>query len=141
MAKVVVVSLLLLMLLSQAVSGQKVSKRQGWEYCAVTNSGFTRFASAGDTVSTGFATICYFQSTGCRKEEVKFDLDLSEFRKSLNAGDSPAYILSAAPAKAAEGALEKAITRLGDDGWEMVGQAPLSFGNESTPAIYFKRRK
>jgi hypothetical protein len=41
----------------------------------------------------------------------------------------------------------KAIAKLGDDGWEMVGQAPLDPGFDPRPgapmptAIFFKRRK
>jgi hypothetical protein len=41
----------------------------------------------------------------------------------------------------------KAITKLGEDGWEMVGQAPLDTGYDPRPgapmptAIFFKRRK
>jgi hypothetical protein len=41
----------------------------------------------------------------------------------------------------------KAIAKLGDDGWEMVGQAPLDPGIDPRPgapaptAIYFRRRK
>lgn len=35
----------------------------------------------------------------------------------------------------------KAIARLGDDGWEMVGQGPLEIRQGALPAIYFKRLK
>ncbi|CAN5144679.1 hypothetical protein BH18ACI2_BH18ACI2_02800 [soil metagenome] len=35
----------------------------------------------------------------------------------------------------------KAIARLGDEGWEMVGQGPLEIRQGSLPAIYFKRLK
>ena len=39
-------------------------------------------------------------------------------------------------------ALPKAIARLGEDGWEMVGDGPVEFrAGPSIDALYFKRRK
>ncbi|MGZ8900442.1 MAG: hypothetical protein ACXW3Z_10130 [Limisphaerales bacterium] len=73
---------------------------------------------------------------------MKFDIDLSEFRKNFPASENPAAVIFAATPKAAEGALARAITKLGDDGWEMIGQGIFMFSNErNTEAIYFKRRR
>ncbi|MGH9943957.1 MAG: hypothetical protein ACRD9R_16555 [Pyrinomonadaceae bacterium] len=35
----------------------------------------------------------------------------------------------------------KAIAKLGEDGWEMVGHGPLEIRQGTLPAIYFKRLK
>lgn len=131
----------LVALLGQAVSAQQVSRRQRWEYCAIINSSFTNLFSPRDATAIGVASICYFQSTGCRMEEVKFDLDLAQLRKTLGPNQNEGYLSYAAREKVTQGALSRAITKLGDDGWEMIGQS-VKFGDEPNPrAIYFKRRK
>jgi len=132
---------LLVTLLGQAVSAQQVSRRQRWEYCAIINSSFTNFLSPGDATAIGVASICYFQNTGCRMEQVKFDLNLAQFRKTLGPNENESYVSYAAREKVTQGALSRAITKLGDDGWEMIGQS-VKFADETNPrAIYFKRRK
>lgn len=138
----VTMALLLVTLAGQIVSAQKLPPPQKWEYCAITSSAFTKFVAEGDTTAGGVASICYFQNGGCRREEVKFDLDLAEFRRTFSPNENQGYVNSTAAAKAAEGALSRAITKLGDDGWELVGEAVFSFSPDTTKgAIYFKRRK
>src|SRR5437016_2896847 len=110
---------LLATLAGHDIRAQRASIRQRWEYCAIMNSS-ANMPSARDKKTTGVASICYFQSIGCRTEEVTFDVDFAEVRKKLNASENEGYVMYAATEKATEGALAKAISKLGDDGWEMV---------------------
>lgn len=129
----------LLTLLGQVGYAQQVSKRQRWEYCAITSyhATFTSPPSQSDAKASAVASICYFEFAGCRREKLKFELDMAEFKKSLKIDR-----LSAAVEKATEIALARALVKLGDDGWEMVGDVVFTFGAErNNQAIYFKRRK
>ena len=94
----------------------------------------------------GIATICYFRNSGCRREEVIFELTYSDYLKEggavANQGESYNRLFGA-PARATESALSKAITKLGEDSWEMVGDGRIDFasgGDNNVRAIYFKRR-
>ena len=130
------------------------SKITRWEYCAIVD------AHPEDPMGinlakekyTGVATICYFRSSGCRREEVTFSLSYADSLKLKSGADSlkdpnskvaAALRANAASTRATESALSKAITKLGDDGWEMVGETRIDFwsGTEvNNRAIYFKRR-
>jgi hypothetical protein len=118
---------------------------QKWEYCAITGA-----AALNPSESTekyvGLASICYFQSSGCRREEVRFELTYADFLKEVGANPNENYNRYAASMRAAESALSKAIAKLGNDGWEMAGDNPIGFVNEAETntrhrAIYFKRPK
>jgi hypothetical protein len=86
-----------------------------WEYCALKGSLDAR-ANFGSTV--WYVTIHYYQPSGFR--EVMIDLDESRGGKSV------------------QGVIGKAITMLGDEGWEMVtGRSE----DGDTSWIYFKRPK
>jgi hypothetical protein len=140
----IVAAFALLTLLGQVGHAQQVSKRQKWEYCAITSysAALTGPLSQPDTKARAVASICYFELTGCRREELKFELELAEFKKSLDPHDATRSLLSAAVDRATEIALARAIVKLGDDGWEMVGESVFKFAAErNDQAIYFKRRK
>ena len=131
---------LAMMSVSDRSSAQQ-SRRNGiqrWEYCVVLHAG----CQATKEKYVGIATICYFRSSGCRREEVVFELTYADFLKQADLSLGESYNRSeAAPARAAESALSKAITKLGNDGWEMVGDGRIDFSNNNVPkAIYFKRR-
>lgn len=83
-----------------------------WEYCAVSKAGYTA-SNRGGTY-----WISYFKDTGVEIVEV-------EERASEQQG----------------AAVVKAMARLGNEGWEMVGQAELPVKTGRLEAIYFKRRK
>ena len=83
-----------------------------WEYCTVSKAGYTA-SNRG-----GAYWISYFRDTGVEIVEV-------EERASEQQG----------------AAVVKAIARLGNEGWEMVGQADLPVKTGRLEAIYFKRRK
>jgi hypothetical protein len=117
------------------------SKITRWEYCAIVGAQSDGFGAKKEKYR-GVATICYFRSSGCRREEVSFDLICATFLKQ--GADANQYAnISAARMRAEESALSKAITKLGDDGWEMVGENRIDFSNGievNNKAIYFKRR-
>lgn len=83
-----------------------------WEYCTVSKAGYTA-SNRG-----GAYWISYFRDAGVEIVEV-------EERASEQQGS----------------AVVKAIARLGNEGWEMVGQADLPVKAGRVEAIYFKRRK
>ena len=83
-----------------------------WEYCAVSRAGYTA-SNRGGTY-----WVSYFKDTGVEIVEL-------EERASEQQGAS----------------IVRAIARLGNEGWEMVGQAELPVKTGRLEAIYFKRRK
>ena len=93
--------------------GSEVSPpAERWEYCTVSKAGYTA-SSRGGTY-----WISYFKDTGVEIVEV-------EERASEQQG----------------AAVVKAMARLGNEGWEMVGQADLPVKTGRLEALYFKRRK
>ncbi len=117
------------------------SKITRWEYCAIVGAQSDGFGAKKEKYR-GVATICYFRSSGCRREEVSFDLVYTEFLKE-GADANQSYNTYAARMRAEESAMSKAITKLGDDGWEMVGENRIDFSSGvevNNRAIYFKRR-
>lgn len=83
-----------------------------WEYCAVSRAGYT-----GSTRG-GAYWISYFKDTGV--ELVEIEEKVSEQQGA---------------------AVARAIAKLGDEGWEMVGSSELPVRTGRYEAIYFKRLK
>lgn len=83
-----------------------------WEYCAVSKAGYTG-SSRG-----GAYWISYFKEQGVEIVEI-------EEKVSEQQGAS----------------IARAIARLGEEGWEMVGQSDLPVKTGRFEAIYFKRQK
>lgn len=88
------------------------TERVKWEYCAVSKAGYAA-SSRGGTY-----WISYFRETGV--EIVELEEKVSEQQGA---------------------SLAKAIARLGEEGWEMVGQSDLPVKTGRLEAIYFKRQK
>lgn len=82
-----------------------------WEYCAITEVGYT--VAQGKTLN--FAKLCFYRSTGCEEMLVK--------------------------AGSESEALAQMMVKLGDDGWEMIGQSPFTSDARKLGLLYFKRRK
>ena len=108
-----------LLLFGMSVSPQSSAQKsrgrkvQRWEYCAILGAQ-SKWPRENKEKYTGVATICYFHNRAF-----------------------------GAPARATESALSKAITKLGDDGWEMAGENRIDFSSGvevNNKAIYFKRR-
>ena len=138
------IAIMIITVIAQLASGQRASKRPELEYCAITEirAPFTNTPQA-DAMVTATAIICYFQRNGCKREEVKFDASTAELTTDMNPrdrlGGGAMYLVRE---RTAQGALAKAIAKLGADDWEMVGQAVfVSNGALDNHAIYFKRRK
>ncbi len=129
------------------------SKAQRWEYCAIIDARPEDPAAINLVREkyTGVATICYFRSSGCQREGVSSSITYAESLKLKSGADSlidpnsqvaAALRANAAWTRATESALSKAITRLGDDGWELIGGNRIDFtsgADVNTRAIYFKR--
>ena len=85
---------------------------QKWEYCALSKAAYASPARGG------LYWISYFHETGVRVVEVQ---------ASVTEGSGAA--------------MAKAISKLGDEGWEMVAPGPLEVNQVATTALYFKRPK
>ena len=124
----------------QTSSKASVAKTQRWEYCAVTIPyPSSRFDSE---VHVAAASITYFTPSGHRREDVRSEISDAEIKKDLVDKNNINYVRSMANQRAADDALAKAIAKLGDDGWEMVGESPIRYGSERNEiGLYFKRPK
>ena len=94
---------------------QKGEARAGsarWEYCAVSRAGYT-----GSTRG-GTYWVSYFKDVGV--EIVEIEEKVSEQQGA---------------------AIFRAIAKLGEEGWEMVGSSELPVKTGRYEAIYFKRQK
>lgn len=102
------------------VAAQQIASSQKWEYCVVR--GETSENNYGRW--RGSALIQYFQAEGAREEVIwaRSELGLKSF------------------ANVSEDARAKALTKLGNEGWEMVGTEVT--GEKSNFVTYiFKRPK
>lgn len=99
---------------ARAESEESGARRTGarWEYAAVSRSGYTGAARGGNY------WISYFKETGVEIVEI-------EERVSDQQGTQTA----------------RAVAKLGEEGWEMVGQGELPVKTGRFEAIYFKRLK
>jgi hypothetical protein len=97
------------------------SSAQKWEHCAIIGASF----SGGGFNTRGVATIRYFQGEGWKEETVDFVPDIGQRRYEHRLYEN--------------GALAKAIAKLGDEGWEMVSTNQDK--NDNVSSIYFKRPK
>lgn len=92
---------------------------QKWEYCAIISAGL----GTGNVGERGIAVIRYFQAGGLKEETVEFVPGIGKRNFFLT-----------------DEALDKAIAKLGDEGWEMVLKEPDAEDKPRT-IIYFKRPK
>ena len=101
----------------ESAEAQSVSTPNRWEYCAITGiTAAAQFTIVPSTLAT--ANICYFES-GCRKEVITANVESGDFEEARNV------------------VLGRAVTRLGQNGWEMVGEATLS----DRKVLYFRRHQ
>lgn len=102
--------------------------------------------------------ICYLQSNGCKRAEVKQELDYGEFLQERGISEN-FNSRKEASLKASEIAFQKALSQLGNEGWEIINEPDIKyqfvdiddynkydnksflFVKEDTKAIYFKRLK
>lgn len=95
---------------------------QKWEHCTVDSSS-TTLTDFGKTVS--YSRICYLRSDGYQCERVEATVD-KDRRSGSNLSDNAATA--------------KAVAKLGDEGWQMVGEG-TPFLQGERKALYFKRPK
>lgn len=144
-------------LISPASSAQKISRGQ-WEYAAITAVYALGPATEKIERIYGVTEICYAQPNGCRRQEIKQELDYAAFLQERGLPETTASRRRASIA-ASEIAFQKTLAQLGSDGWEIVGEPNLKFefvpvdeyykyenksllfAREDTKAVYFKRLK
>lgn len=143
--------------ISQSSSAQKAARSQ-WEYAEI--KAVYAFSPLNDKLNRiyGMVEICYLQTTGCRRQEIKYELDYGEFLQERGLVENyPSR--NRASLTASEIAFQKALAQLGSEGWEIVGEPDLNFefvsvdeynkyenkshlfARENTKAVYFKRLK
>jgi hypothetical protein len=129
------------MTFSQSALAQQPRRIQRWEYCAIIDAHPSDPAKVNLVMEkyTGVATICYFGSSGCRREDITFDLSYADSLKlridtrsqDANSPYVAAVRANAASMRATESALSKAISKLGDNGWEIVGDNQITFPRDA----------
>jgi len=99
---------------AEALAGERAPMRvtTKWEYCAVSKAGY-----AGSSRG-GAYWISYFKEPGVEIVEIE--------EKISDQQGAP---------------IARAIAKLGEEGWEMVGQSDLPVKTARLEAIYFKRQK
>ncbi len=142
---------------NQPSSAQKASRAQ-WEYSAIVSVySFTPYKDRVNKIY-GMAEICYLQASGCRRAEIKHELDYGIYLQE-RAEQETFQTRSSASVKASEIAFQKAVAQMGSDGWEILAEPNLNFEfvnvddynrfedksvlfkRENTKAVYFKRMK
>ena len=142
---------------NQPSSAQKQIRAQ-WEYSAIVSA--YSFSPDKDRVNRiyGMAEICYLQTSGCRRAEIKHELNYGTYLQE-KAEQESAQTRKGASLKASEIAFQKALAQLGGEGWEIVGEPQMEFEfvniddynkfdnkavlfeRMNTKAVYFKRLK
>ena len=139
----------------QTGSAQRAARNQ-WEYAAITAA--YSFSPSKDKLNKigGMAEICYLQTNGCRRQEIRTELEYGLYLQERGLLESVQTRVSAAN-KAAETAFQRAVTQLGTEGWELIGEPSLEFESvdldeynrfedksmlferKNARAVYFKR--
>jgi hypothetical protein len=138
-------------------SAQKVVRMQ-WEYAEIRVVYSLTPPKERLNRIFGVAEICQLQPTGCKRSEVKHEIDFGEFLNERGMADNYAA-RNMASANASEIAFQKALAQMGNEGWELVSEPDvdfkmvdvdtynryenksLLFTPEKTKAVYFKRVK
>lgn len=139
---VLFVALVAVWLAPRVTAQSEARKPQKWEYCATY--GGASVEKEGRILGTAF--VSYLRVSGVETEKVAFELDLAEYKKGLSETDKARderIVLDSAKSDARTGSLAKAIAKLGDEGWEMIGESTFVKHPVGTAlnAIYFKRPK
>jgi hypothetical protein len=126
-------------LMAPRVSAQRAqdnNTKERWEYCAIVDSYGTsdgnKATSDGNKAVVGYAKIVNFEHSGDREQTVKVD------GGTAGDGEWGSY------ERARQKALGAAIAQLGNQGWEMAGEADFGIrigSEEKKRALYFKRSK
>jgi len=138
-------------------SAQKVTRLQ-WEYASI--KAVYSLTPSRERVNKifGMAEICYMQQSGCKRLEIKHELDYGEFlvERGLTENFTTRTMASST---ASDVAFQKALIQMGNEGWELVSEPDIKFESvnvdeynkfenksllivrENTKAVYFKRPK
>ncbi|HYY42783.1 MAG TPA: hypothetical protein VE775_08645 [Pyrinomonadaceae bacterium] len=101
---------------AEDAQGRDKAELRTWEYVAISEVKEVGRASVASNLKfSGVAVICYMRESGCQQMPV-------EGADKANA-------------------LAMAMTHLGNEGWELVGESPVPFAHETQGGWYFKRPK
>ena len=90
-----------------------------WEYCVISNVNWD------SEKKSHYARICVFRSSGCHYVDV----------------DAPPVADGDVITDVTIRTFAKAAAMLGQNGWEMVGEAPIAQSDRESKRLYFKRRQ
>jgi len=108
---------------AQQATDAKKSSSQRWEYAAIPLNNAVQPESGSLSTTRVQLPIYYFQSSGVNQSQIE-------------------GVAEGGYRRANRDAISKAIAKLGDEGWEMVGQAPFEYRQDTgADLIYFKRPK
>jgi hypothetical protein len=143
--------------IEKTTTAQRAARVQ-WEYAAIlTVYSLNPYKDRVNKIY-GMAEICYMQANGCRRQEVKHELDYGIYLQE-RAEQETFQTRRDASVKASEIAFQKVLTQFGSEGWEIVSEPNLNFEfvnvddynkfddksvlfkRENTKAVYFKRLK
>ncbi len=113
-------------LVERAASAQRTNPapREGaWEYCVAQ---VTEVYATGDKKTIGTGSICYLKSSGAKCERFQTTVEGT---------------LRTSAATARADSVAKIISKLGDEGWQMLGEGPWIVVNSEDKPLYFRRPK
>lgn len=166
MKKFVIISILGLFVLSVSIGlfsyNFKASAQNNyvakWEYGTITKIYYLKPERNKINKIVGIVEFCELTNSGCERREITHELDYPKYLKDAELQETyEARIL--ASQKASEIAFQKALSRLGSTGWEMIGEPNLEFTSvdlyryerfedktilftrKDTVGLYFKRIK
>lgn len=94
-----------------------------WEYCAAQ---VTEVYARGDKKTVGIGSVCYLKSSGAKCERFETTVEGT---------------LAASAATARADSVARITSKLGDEGWQMVGEGPWIVINTEDKPLYFRRPK
>ena len=110
-------------LVGRGANAQRTNAAEGvWEYCAAQ---VTEIYATGDKKTVGTGLICFLQASGAKCERFETTVE----------GTLPTSATTARVDTVA-----KITSRLGNEGWQMVGEGPWIRNSEDKP-LYFRRLK
>jgi hypothetical protein len=113
-------------LVERAASAQRTNPapREGeWEYCAAQ---ITVVYATENSKTVGVGQICYFKSSGAKCERVDTMVD-GTLSNSFGVAKADTWA--------------KVISKLGDDGWQLVAEGPWLVTQSEDKSLYFRRPK
>ncbi len=141
---------------NKATAQKKIFEK--WEYGSINSIFYFEPEKQRIDKIFGIVEFCKMTQAGCQRSEIRYELDYGKFLKQANLQET-FDSRKLASLKASELAFQKALSQLGNSGWEITSEPEKDFKSVSlydyerldnknllytktnTKAIYFKRLK